>query len=124
MLAGLIMRKRGCSCNRVALRCHLRQIVNISSLAADRRVPDGGDSNVMVSSQPVRLLLIDANPLVWRAAADDPNHTLRVFAELFQRCVFCSRVIMRDMWMRVCLKNGGLDQVPGLAATRPCRGSV
>lgn len=54
---------------------------------ADRRVPTHGDERAGERGPPLRLLLVDANPLVWRAAADSPGRTLRVFAELFQSCV-------------------------------------
>eukprot|EP01043_Picozoa_sp_COSAG02_P037165 COSAG02_NODE_2770_length_8061_cov_7.055639_8_plen_101_part_00 len=70
----------------------LRRVANGTVL----KVPAGeGDTRTRESGErlPLRLLLVDANPLVWRAVADHPGQTLRRFADIFQTCVATSIVL-------------------------------
>lgn len=76
---------RRCGASATA-RPQLRRVVNVASIAADHR-PSGADPSTGDSRPQLKLLLVDANPLVWRAAADNPGRTLRVLVELLQSCV-------------------------------------
>lgn len=85
-------RRRGAS---AAARRQLQRVVNVASIAAGHR-PGTGDPSTGDSRPQLKLLLVDANPLVWRAAADNPARTLRVFVELLQSCVAAATVTLDD----------------------------
>ena len=67
----------------------LRRVANVTASNVPAREGDTRSGEGM----PLRLLMIDANPLVWRAVADNLDRTLRIFADIFQTCVATTTVL-------------------------------